>query len=99
MIDLISTLIHFASHTELFVNIIGYEFFFLSFFLFRKNLATINVDRSLLICDQAVLLPPFSTPILSSVLLPVWTVIVRSIAIIKDRDKRKKEEKDKLLPL
>lgn len=44
--------------------------------------AIINVDRSLLICDQAVLLPSFLTP---NLLLPVWTVIVRYIAIIKDR--------------
>ena len=45
----------------------------------------INVGRSLLTCDQAVLLPSFLTPNHSSVLLPVWTVIVRSIPIIKDR--------------
>ena len=44
--------------------------------------AIINVDRSLLICDQAVLLPSSLTP---NLLLPVWTVIVRYIAIIKDR--------------
>ena len=57
----------------------------------------INVGRSLLTCDQAVLLPPFLTPNHSSVLLPVWTVIVRSIPVIKT-DKREKKEKEKLLP-
>ena len=57
----------------------------------------INVGRSLLTCDQAVLLPPFLTPNYSSVLLPVWTVIVRSIPVIKT-DKREKKEKEKLLP-
>ena len=68
--------------------IIGDDFFYIYI---------INVGRLLLTCDQAVLLPPFLTPNHSSVLLPVWTVIVRSIPVIKT-DKREKKEKEKLLP-
>ena len=70
--------------------IIGDDFLYIYIYI-------INIGRSLLTCDQAVLLPPFLTPNHSSVLLPVWTVIVRSIPVIKT-DKREKKEKEKLLP-